>query len=236
MKELKKSVRHHECKCLKYKLDSCWKAYKSQRNKYFGKLNYKKKTSIQQKIQNSHNATKKLHKLVTHLMGTEPQNPLPKDANNDEDLAIRFADFFHLKIEMIYEMFDGTEAWNSESNGTPELCQFAPMTELEVKAIIMTMKSKSCEIDPFPIHIFKQLLPSILPTVTKIVNLLLSEGEFYNKWKVAVVQPLHKKVGLELIKSNYRPISNLTFISKIIEKCVLLQLNIHCEPYNLLPD
>ena len=117
-------------------------------------------------------------------------------------------------------MFDGTETWNSESNGTPKLCWFAQMTESEVKAIIMTMKSKSCEIDPIPTHIFKQLQPSILPTVTKIVNLSLNEGEFCNKWKVAVVQPLLKKVGLELIKSNYRPISNLTFMSKIIEKYI----------------
>ena len=110
------------------------------------------------------------------------------------------------------------------------------MTESEVKAIIMTMKSKSCETDPIPTYIFKQLLPSILPTVTKIVNLSLSEGEFCNKWKVAVVQPLLKKVGLELIKFNYRPICNLTFMSKIIEKCMLHQLNIHCETYNLLPN
>ena len=51
----------------------------------------------------------------------------------------------------------------------------------------------------------------------------------------AVVQPLLKKLGLELIKSNYRPISNLTFMSKIIEKCMLHQLNIHCETCNLLP-
>ena len=68
-------------------------------------------------------------------------------------------------------MFDVTETWNSESNGTLKLCQFAPMTESEVEAIIMTMKSKSCETDLIPTHIFKQLLPSILPTVTKIVNL-----------------------------------------------------------------
>ena len=98
------------------------------------------------------------------------------------------------------------------------------------------MKSKSCETDPIPTHIFKQLLPSILPTVTKIVTLLLSEGEFCNKWKVAVGQPLFKKVGLELIKSNYRLISNLMFMFKIIEKCMLHQLNIPCKTYNLLPD
>ena len=110
------------------------------------------------------------------------------------------------------------------------------MTESEVKAIIMTKKLKSCETDPIPTHIFKQLLPSICPTVTKIVNLSLSEGDFCNKWKVEVVQPLFKKVGLELIKSNYSPVSNLMYIFKIIEKCMFHQLNVHCETYNLLPD
>ena len=100
-------------------------------------------------------------------------------------------------------MFVGTEVYNPESRGIPKLYQFSPMTESEGRTAIMTMKLKSCEINPIPMHIFKQLLPSILPTVTKIVNLSLSEGKFCNKWKVAVVQPLLKKVGLELIKSNY---------------------------------
>ena len=44
------------------------------------------------------------------------------------------------------------------------------------------------------------------------------------------------KVELDLIKSNYRHVSNLTFMSKLIAKCTLHQLNIHCETYNLLPD
>ena len=90
----------------------------------------------------------------------------------------------------------------------------------------MTMKSKSCQIDPIPTHNFKQILPSILPIVTRIINLSLREGEFCSNWKVAVVQPLLKKLGLELIKSNYRPVSNLTFMSKIIEKYMLYQLNL----------
>ena len=119
------------------------------------------------------------HRLVTHLTGTEPRNPLPDDdSNNDKDLANSFADFFQSKIENICEMFVGIEAYNPETNSIPKLCQFTPMTESEVKTIIMSMKTKSCEIDPIPTHIFKQLLPSVIPIVTKIVNLSLSKGEF----------------------------------------------------------
>ena len=45
-----------------------------------------------------------------------------------------------------------------------------------------------------------------------------------------------KKLGLQLIHSNYRPVSNLTFISKVIERCMLLQLSQHCASHNLQPD
>ena len=104
-------------------------------------------------------------------------------------------------------MFASIEAYNPEISSIPKLHQFTPMTESEVKTIIMAMKSKSCETDPIPTHIFKQLLPSVIPTVTKIVNLSLSEGEFCHMWKVAVVRPLLKKEGLEPIKPNYRLVS-----------------------------
>ena len=77
-------------------------------------LTTRTKKSIQQKIQDCHNDTKKLHKLVTHLTGTELQNPLPNDANNDDDLANSYADFFQSKIEKICEMFVGTEAYSPE--------------------------------------------------------------------------------------------------------------------------
>ena len=97
------------------------------------------------------------------------------------------------------------------------------------------MKSKSCKIDPIPTHIFKQLLPSVIPIVTKIVNLSLSKGEFCQMWKTAVVRPLLKK-GLDPIKPNYRPVSNQTFMSKVLEKYMHHQLKHHCNTYNLLLD
>ena len=174
---------------------------------------------------------------MTHLTGNEPRNPLPdNDSNNDKDVPNSFADFFQSKINNDCGMFVGIEACNPEISSTPKLCQFTPMTESEVKTILMSMKSISCEIDPIPTHIFKQLLPSVIPTVFKIVNLSLSKGEFCHIWKVAVVRPLLKKEGLDPIKLNYKCVSNLTFMSKLIEKCMLHQLKNHCDTYNLLPD
>ena len=59
---------------------------------------------------------------------------------------------------------------------------------------------------------------------------------FVESGKLAVVRPLLKKLGLDLISPNYRPVSNLTFISKVIEWCMLLQVSQHCEEYQLQLD
>ena len=110
------------------------------------------------------------------------------------------------------------------------------MAQKEVSEVISSLKSESCELDAIPTTIFKVMLPKILPLITKIVNMSLGDGVFCREWKTAVVRPLLKKLGLELIFPNYRPVSNLTFISKVIEQCMLLQVSKHCEEYQLQPD
>ena len=63
----------------------------------------------------------------------------------------------------------------------------------------------------------------------------LLSGEFPEEWKGAVIKPLLKKKGLPLELQNYRPVSNLTFLSKILEKAALNQINHHIEANNFLP-
>ena len=59
---------------------------------------------------------------------------------------------------------------------------------------------------------------------------------FASDWKTAIVRPLLKKIGLELIHSNYRPVSNLPFLSKCLEQCALTQFNDHCWKHNQILD
>ena len=64
----------------------------------------------------------------------------------------------------------------------------------------------------------------------------MSTGHFFENWKLAIVRPLIKSLKKGTEKSNYRPVSNLQFISKVVEKCTLNQLTDHCNKYNLLPE
>ena len=160
---------------------------------------------------------------------------MPED-KSDAQLAEEFAEFFIDKIDKIRRQFHNTVAYISEEKDVPQLKQFDPVTDSTVEEIINSMHSKSCELDAIPTPLLKRLMRKCLPFITKIVNISLTHGIFSDNWKVAIVRPLLKKAGLVLINKNYRPVSNLSFLSKLVEKCVLLQFNAHCDRYGLIPD
>ena len=91
------------------------------------------------------------------------------------------------------------------------------------------MPTKGCELDPIPTKLFKEIASNILPIITRIINLLLKEGVFADNWKDAIIRPLLKKVGMELITKSYHSVSNLSFLSKLIKVAALDQFNAHCE-------
>ena len=66
-------------------------------------------------------------------------------------------------------------------------------------------------------------------------NMTLTSGVMPNNLKEAVLIPLLKKIFLELFK-NFRPVSNLTFLSKLIERVVALRLHDHMKINNLYEE
>ena len=86
--------------------------------------------------------------------------------------------------------------------------------------------------DPFPAALLKEYLD--LPTLCRIVNLSLESGQLPYSLKTAVLSPLLKKPSLDHeLLGNYKPISNLKVISKIIEKVVAVRLQDYLHrPYS----
>ena len=100
----------------------------------------------------------------------------------------------------------------------------------------MSMQSKSGELDVMLTPLLKQLINKCIHHIMKIFNISLTQGVFSMKWKTSIVRPLLKKAGLVLINKNYRPVSNLSFLSKLVEHCALDQFNCHCDNLGLIPD
>ena len=92
---------------------------------------------------------------------------------------------------------------------------------------MLNAPNKTCNNDPIPTKVFKDCINELLPTISNMVNLSLSSGHFPDIWKEGLVRPKLKKANLDLIKKNYRPVSNLAFLSKITEKAVALQISDH---------
>jgi hypothetical protein len=101
----------------------------------------------------------------------------------------------------------------------------------------MNFVKLSCELDPLPTKLLKPCLDHVLPLITDIVNKSLSEQCVPASFKQAIVRPLHKKPNLDKeILKNYRPVSSLPFISKILEKVANNQLENHINSHSLHDD
>ncbi len=95
-----------------------------------------------------------------------------------------------------------------------------------LEEIVLHLKSSTCYLDILPTSFFKSVLNCLEADLLEVVNTSLLSGTFPNSLETAVVQPLLKKSNLDnTMLSNYRPMSNLPFIDKIIEEVVFNQLN-----------
>ena len=82
---------------------------------------------------------------------------------------------------------------------------------------------KAPGIDKIPIHVIKDCLPAILPSLTSIINATFESDAFSFAWKTAEVTPI-PKVGDHDIPNNNRPISLLPVLSKVCERVAHNQL------------
>ena len=85
-----------------------------------------------------------------------------------------------------------------------------------------------------PTYILKQCVNNVLPVITAMVNKSLNEMSVPISFKQAIVRPLFKNPGLDMNNlKNYRPVSNLPFVSKIIEKVVASRIKDQLDKHKL---
>ena len=118
----------------------------------------------------------------------------------------------------------------------PTFCNFTQIDVETTEKLINNAKPATCDLYPIPSHLVKQHSKLYAPVICKIVNISLSSGRFASSWKKAIVKPLLKKPTLDHIKKNYRPVSNLSFLSKLVEKASMLSFSGLVENNNLLPE
>ena len=117
-----------------------------------------------------------------------------------------------------------------------KLTMFDPTNADEISEILKKIQLKTSELDPAPASVLSECKPVITPFLVDVVNTSLATGSMEGV-KNALVKPSLKKHGLDYDNlKNYRPISNLSFIGKLIERGVLNRFNTHMSNNNLHSD
>ena len=111
------------------------------------------------------------------------------------------------------------------------------VTLAQVRKAIKSLKNKtSSGIDFVSPKIVKTAIEVITTPLTWVINSSLLSGEYPSSWKIAKVIPIFKNKGSKLDKSNYRPVSNLKSVSKVIELIVNKQVLDFFESNKLFPE
>ena len=159
--------------------------------------------------------------------------------NNDHGLTANdLSIFFEEKIRRVRAALDGTGQPEYRPKVIETACfnSFTTLQQESLRKLVSESATKSCPLDPIPTGLLKDNIDTLLPYLTDICNRSLGEGVLPLSQKRAIVTPILKKQGMDqTVAANYRPISNLTFISKVIERAVAGQLMAYLSEHRMWP-
>ena len=116
-----------------------------------------------------------------------------------------------------------------EKSNHHEIFKFWEISEDQTSKLLqISSAKKAVGCDSIPMKLLKENRPTFSPILTFMINLIIKTSYFPDCQKIARVRPLHKK-GDKSELNNYRPISTLTAVSKIIEKVLASQLRSFLE-------
>lgn len=230
LRVLKKEKRRCERKWMKSNLEVDKQIYADYCKCYYTAIQRAKTEHFNKTVSNSNQ--KQLFQFVDSLLKVKHPPILPKH-DSPFELAQRLNIYFSEKIQALRTELDSQPTRKllvqvERRTSNAQMSSFDIVSSDVVMKAINSAPSKSCTLDPIPTDLLKKSLGALLPSVTSMVNKSLLTGVFPSQFKHALITPLLKKsdADREVLK-NYRPISNLSFIGKIMERIVSAQLNHH---------
>ena len=151
-----------------------------------------------------------------------------------------FSRFFQEQIDKLQVNLYRTAAVDPEPGETPcftaSIEVFEPTTTAEIYNILGST-GKTCIPDPLPTKQLSDNVESVVPIITHVTNASLENAVMSALFKQATVRPLLKKQSLNKdILSNYRPISNLSHLAKVIEKVAARRMISHISECNIVSN
>ena len=225
----KQECRKAERRWRKTKLQVHYEIYKERLRIYNLELRNARQSFFSDIIAKNSNNARSLFITVDRLTNP-PVSVTPELLSNQA--CNKFASFFTDKIQKIRQSVRASTPGAAHMSplcspkNTNTMTHFSPISPKTLDEIICHLKTTTCCLDTLPTGFFKTVSGCMAPDILLIVNTSLLSGVFPQTLKTAVIKPLLKKTSLDSsLMSSYRPISNLPFLSKIIEKAVFQQLH-----------
>ena len=212
--------------------------FKVQKKKYDTLLRDAHARYLSSLVMNNVKDPKSLFKIINELLNGPRKNKFPEHIS-DNTLAEDFNIYFCQKVAAIYTnlkdiTYQGNGITAEQKKYVTTLNSFKEVTEEQIWTIIHKSPKKSCCLDPLPTWLLIKCKIAITPIMRSTINCSLNLYHVPESFKLAAIMPLLKQVNMEPIIKNYRPVSNLQYISKLIERVVALQLNEHLMKNDIL--
>ena len=240
LKELLNKCRIAERRWRKTGLNTNKCKYNEVQKLYNLTVKLKRKAHHSKSITLSKDNKRVLFSKLNALLGNEKVF-LPNNEDHSK-IANDFAQYFQNKINTIRSNIDEEKNSFDDEITDCELCDFErdtfaffdELTLEDLKKLLGSMNNKFCCLDPVPSWVLTECFDELGPILIQIINKSLTTGVFPTQIKTSVVKPTVKDQKRDLDElSNYRPVSNIPFLSKIIEKVVLFQLDEYLSKNNL---
>jgi len=197
-------------------------------------LNYEIKNERKKSLCKSLSGTSKDYwKVINSVIGKSVNEGFKimdegREIENDFDVANLFAEFFKGKVEKLENESLCEQYILPDINPQPGQ-SITYFNEKDVEASIDLLKSsKAMGFDEIPGNTLKHLKTFITKPLCWLFNVIMDNGIVPKAWKISKITPIHKK-GDKSSVLNYRPVSNISSLSKIFERCIINKLRITNE-------
>ena len=194
--------------------------------------------SIQNKIGNEKLGSREFWRITKKVMGNG-KGSIPTIINGPEVIASSSD-----KAKLFASNFSSNSTLDDQGHSLPD---FPPLTDNYLSEVNITARdvgklidaldtTKSTGPDNIPSIVLKKICPEVAPILAKLFNRCLREKHFPDSWKISNVCPVYKNSGDQSSPSQYRPISLLSIISKLLESIINKRIMHHLLVNSLLSD
>ena len=241
--QLRRRRRHFERRWRRLGSEQSRNDFTEARAAVVSRINQRKVQHFKNRIDRCCGDQKKLFCVFDDLLGRRYTKVLPSYASGAE-LATGFSQFFASKIARIREdldqfpvMYEYSVNFQGRTQPAQYLRRFESVTVDDVRKFIRLAKKTFCLLDPINVAKVTTAYEASAAFIAKIINACFNESNFVSSEKIALLNPHLKKAGLDCENlSNYRPVSNLSFLSKLIERAALDQLVSFVDINNIVPS